>query len=1770
MLAAFSVLGGLWADMMRNPPCKLDEGQNSASTCEKCPVDGAENGCVHIQIDLGRTSVLSDRRRCWLKVFETEASPAIFTPETLNFVMDYTFSYVGGDRTNKNVPREVVFCNELGARLHFRFEDGESLATMAAASTAISTERLQMVDAEGWATAEDPAYYDLYPGDGTKWRFYATDITGKFGDLVSFTDARGRVVTAEDFGIDVVRSPNGLLRQILTATRLADIVMVDDHTYTVTVYPFAQKPEMAEGLYVIPEVTPVESWRIERGGDDAHLLLATQRKGNGDPKTYTYRYVPDVEDWTLTRPNGLVEEKSFYSGDDDDGMQVAVKKSADGQTIYSQKAFYFKDYGWSVGAVAVKETLGTDASGKRVTEWDYFLSGENKGKIREKRDWRGNRFVYDYDAKGRLTKETNAAVGHETVYSYAPVDASDILGEHAGVAAVVSDDRPRCEVRYEKDPETEAMVEVARTYFVYSPTQEIVERAATAGAAYGAAGALRTVKTWYAPDDARPFYAGRLASVRNEDGSLRVYDYGLDDDRWIETVTQLHEQAPEPVSGKTTRSSVVYDRVGNVVERNREVFIDGAWHLIDRTVYEYDIEGHVIKETDFAGRVTTTVWGGNCCGKTSMTLPNGTRFTYAYDDEGRLIAETKLDPIPCTTHFEYDALGRVVKTWKDGLNPETTVYDIFGQVISQTDVRGGVTRTAYSLDGNTVTTTLPNGATQIRKTDAIGRLLEVSGTAVQPQVVTYGPLWERIATGARWQQTEQNLLGQTVRQTRSGANGSTLETTTTYDTYGRVAQITAVGQPTQTFAYAATGEQTALTQSVDEVWRKQTTETDYCLRDGEVWQRQVATLSCSDTSIAPLAQTAYAQVSGLSVTNTFNQITVDVRGNETRTFGNETQRTILLPFCTNPQIERYAFGQLVETVDTACVTNRFEVDALDRRVAAIDGRNNRTAYAYDAKNNLVSTTDAVGAVTAYGYDVMGQTVAVTNALGNVTVYEYDLRGNKTYEGGATYPVRYTYDVFGNKTSMTTYRNEASGVGDTTTWTYDESSGVLLSERWANGRTKTYDYTDEGRLRARRNMRGNVVTYRYTQAGLLSDVIYDDETPNVAYTYDALGRVTNVVDVLGKTVYFYDRFGERRSRTMYGRIRHLMEWNTDTFGRNAGYVLLGMTACDYTYHKASGRLNNSNDVPVLGFQWKYLQGTHLKESLDYPYEKYRVEWQYEQHRDLVSHIKNGELSSYHYEYDLLRRCTSKEERYIDFQPTNAKDIATRLQLEYPFEPNERAVRKVTYRYTPRNEVRSVNQALYAYDDAGNRTLADHWCYDYNELNQVVKITSPTGEVFIPRYDLDGNQTSIDTETGVWEVSYDAENRPVFWRRGEDTVHCLYDHLGRLVERTTRIAGEQITHQYIYNGFQCVVQWKVGAETFPSEEVNYFWDPTDNPMSTLLERYTYASGKEFYFHDNIKNVTDYIGRNSWSHYTYNVFGSDSERTLLLEEDLHAPIVNVFRFSSERKDEVLGLIRYPLRFLNPRDAHWTTREPLARHRYTTGHYRFVKNAPPNQIDFWGMTAFEPFKFIDAGEKVSLSPSAFPNLDVAALALSYYAYLDAPSEKTVLSETVLSLNSAIKHNCCTSKGQAGFYYTIRPYGAIGIIAYTPYAWEHKLDKALGGQLYSTQQHERKHLEYAAQEFNDSTAILQNVMQPCEIATCDDIRREKVLNYLRAYHLRRVYNNLKLHLDDYPPGAKPSEEYVQQAFMNYQKAFDKTNVVSGWCTQKDQRNSYAHPEACK
>ena len=1479
----------------RGPDAKGQAGTSSTGGMGASSAPGGssvENGCVQVTIPLGRASVMSDSRGISLRIYTSTASPALFTPEELRVVMGYSFNALGSDRTSKGVPAAVLFNQAQGEPIRFVFGEGESLGIPDPGVHVELDERVQMVDAEGWATAEDPAYYDLYPGDGSVWRFYATDVTGRLGDLVSYTDPRGRVITAAEFGVEILRGSNGLLRQVVTPSRLADIVMEGETSYTVKLYPLTASPAFGEGVYVPPAgVSPIETLTVARGEDDRHLNV-TVRKGTGDARLFRYVYVGN--DWTLTRPSGVEEMKEMMYGDNENAMIGKTVKDAQGMVLSMRKTYlteapwggYMKH--WT--AEGIWEVTGA-ADIARTNRWEYVMSGPAKGKVSKATAYTGKVTTFAYDGLARVIREAEGdgtVEARVTTTSYAPVAEGDRTS--------LRDTRPRCVVVTERDPESGEQVEVARSYWAYLPTQEIHERAATAGAAYGAVGALRTVKTWYAPDDATPICAGRLKSIRYEDGRLELYAYTLvEGEIWKKTVTFLHEEAPEPVSGKTLRNNILYDRVGNIIERNQEAFIDGVWHLIDRLLYVYDSEGHLLQETDFAGRVTTIVWGGNCCGKSSMTLPDGTRFTYTYDDEGRLIAETKLDPIPCTTHTEYDALGRVVKTWKDGLNPETVAYDVFGQVISQTDIRGAITLTTYSLDGNTVITTSPNGGTQIRKTDVFGRTLEISGTAVLPQIFSYEPLWEHIATGARWQKTEHNLLGQPLCQVLSGANGSTLEMLMTYDSYGRISQISVTDQPVQSYAYDVTGEQIALTQAVGEVWWKQQSDSVYLLREGEAWQEQTAVQSCSDADIAPLTQTVYTQLSGLSVSNTFNQIVVDIRGNETRTFGNDTQRITQVPSCSNPQIERYAFGQLVETVDTACVTNRFEYDALDRRIASIDGRNNRTVYAYDAKGNLVSATDAVGAVTAYGYDVMGQTVAVTNALGNVITYEYDLRGRKTYEGGATYPVRYTYDVFGNKTTMKTYRNEASGVGDTTTWTYDEASGVLLAKTYADGKGLTYTYTNNGRLATRTNARGIVTTYAYDAWGQLLSVDYADTTPDIAYTYDAMGRQTSATDAVGTTTFTYDAFGQRTVEQVSGLSSKALTRHYDTYGRNVGYSVDGERKQSITYDSATGRIAESD-----GFAWDYLAGSNLKSQLTYPNDAV-VTWTYEPHRDLLTAVTNATYSTYVYTNDLLGRRTSKNDEQ--------------------------------YGYNVRDELVSADDVSYNYDDIGNRTTAEGKTYTANNLNQYTAIDD-----FVPQYDDDGNQTLIKTETGVWSVTYNAENRPIRWQSGDTVIMMAFDRMGRRVEMRTVKDGEETLQRFVYDNYLCIQQLRAPSNTLFH---SYVWDPTEPIATRPLIFRPVSDDVAYYFHDGNKNVSDLVGiHGSVAHYDYTPFGVPMASS---------PSENPYRFSSEYFNETLGLTYYNYRHYQPNNGRWCSKDPIGE-LDGVNLFSFVSNSP-FQFDWLGL---------------------------------------------------------------------------------------------------------------------------------------------------------------------------------------------------------------------------
>ena len=199
------------------------------------------------------------------------------------------------------------------------------------------------------------------------------------------------------------------------------------------------------------------------------------------------------------------------------------------------------------------------------------------------------------------------------------------------------------------------------------------------------------------------------------------------------------------------------------------------------------------------------------------------------------------------------------------------------------------------------------------------------------------------------------------------------------------------------------------------------------------------------------------------------------------------------------------------SVDGNVVSNRTETgifsahayDALGRVIASTDGRGNATSFAFDDFGRLSSRTDASGATTVYGYDALGRRIAVTNALGLVTTASYDSDDNIVSRRGAQYPIDCTYDEYGHLVSLTSYRDEASSVPDTTRWLFDEATGLITNKMSPVGKGPSYDYTPDGFLVRRTWARGVTTDYAYDSRGHLVSKTYSDATPSVSLAYDRL-------------------------------------------------------------------------------------------------------------------------------------------------------------------------------------------------------------------------------------------------------------------------------------------------------------------------------------------------------------------------------------------------------------------------------------------------------------------------------------------------------------------------------------------------------------------------------------------------------------------------------------------------------------------------------------------
>ena len=222
------------------------------------------------------------------------------------------------------------------------------------------------------------------------------------------------------------------------------------------------------------------------------------------------------------------------------------------------------------------------------------------------------------------------------------------------------------------------------------------------------------------------------------------------------------------------------------------------------------------------------------------------------------------------------------------------------------------------------------------------------------------------------------------------------------------------------------------------------------------------------------------------------------------------------------------------------------------------------------------------------------------------------------------PVEFEYDpTYGHLTKMKTYRSgdftqqtwpSQPPTADETRWERNAASGLLTRKFYPDNSQVRYIYNDNLALSSRDWARpsGAETSYGYhADTGQLTSITYTDATPDIAFTYDRLGRVKTVTDALGTRTFTYDEKLQLESEAIAGSlydatITRKYEDGTGVPGRYKGFGI-GMDTgglyddFDATYkYDDFGRMDHieGTALPADGVDYAYLTNSDLIERIQY--------------------------------------------------------------------------------------------------------------------------------------------------------------------------------------------------------------------------------------------------------------------------------------------------------------------------------------------------------------------------------------------------------------------------------------------------------------------------------------------------------------------------------------------------------------------------------------------
>ena len=844
---------------------------------------------------------------------------------------------------------------------------------------------------------------------------------------------------------------------------------------------------------------------------------------------------------------------------------------------------------------------------------------------------------------------------------------------------------------------TEIELTAAAYAYERSPLMERVTKTVTAA---GSGQEQTSVEETYGEAAAYPYAAGQTKFTRDIAGVETFYDYEAAVEHGAaHKKTAVTKVGGELAAGQSRKTESFLAANGTVLVEQESVWDGDNWLPLSSGAHEYDEEGRRTKTTRGNGRVTSTSW--MCCGKLSETDEDGILTSYGYNSAHQLVetirseisdGDTVVTPETITTYTR-DAAGRVLQTRRDRgamTTTESVEYDRLGRIVRQTDVLGRVTATAYSENGLTETVTTPAGATLVTERHPDGSVLHEYGTGQRERCHVYdidhNCLRETVTLADQTtilSRTLVNGFGQSVVQVTPATAGF-LYDRSEYNAQGRLirtwrdagTQEGAVAMAPTLYEYDAFGNMTRETLALAEQPAPDNSpirEYAFSVENAEDGVYLVTTQTRYHADGHPLVSVRKQLLSELSGVLETKAVIIDERGltsAEWTEYAENTKRIqkSVIPSSSVTAQTVAADGLMLSQQNHAGITET----AAGMTLTRTDGRGNTTTIRTDLAGRAVSVTDAAGNETVTQYDARFDLAAVvTDALGNTVCAGYDARGRKTAEWGTgTQPLLLGYDEAGRLVSLTTFRAAQEGDiaedpsdradGDTTTWSYDEATGLETRKTYADGThvDKTWDAFN--RLATETNARGIVKTCTYEQArGLLAGISYSDATPGQSFSYNHLGQLTQITDAAGTRTFACNPYGEPETDCLEANG---LSWQVselyDGLGRPAGYEL---SAGERRVQQARLSYDGKGRLSALAaegmetpFSWTYCEQGGLVEQLAYPNGMTRVNT-YENSRDLLSVIDYRRPGSanpparHEYDYDALGRPTRRRDTWNTAAP-----------------------------------------------------------------------------------------------------------------------------------------------------------------------------------------------------------------------------------------------------------------------------------------------------------------------------------------------------------------------------------------------------------------------------------------------------------------------------------------------------------------------------------------